>query len=457
MNVTLATRSSAINLTIAATSLGFALVQLDVSVLNVALARIGAALGTGVTGLQWVVDAYTIAFASLLLAAGALGDRIGARGAYVGGLALFAVASVACGLAPGAGVLIVSRAVQGMGAALLVPCSLTLLTHACGDDAAARGRAISLWTAAATVALSAGPVLGGILVDTLGWRSIFLINVPIGVIGIWLTRRFVAETPAAGGGFDLAGQVLALLTLLSLTGAVIEGGRLGFASPFVLSGLGLAVLCAIGFVAVEARGRTPMLPLGFFRDRTFSAAMLVGLFINLTLYGALFVLGLYLQQVHGYSPMTAGLAFLPFPIALGIANLAAGPIGARFGNRLPMVVGLIVGGVGYWLLRHLDATTPYAAMLPGLVVIPLGVGLAVPLMTSALLSTVPRARSGMASGVLNTVRQAGGGIGVALFGALMAVGGITGIRDVFVISAGLLACAALIAGFGVRSPQRRSN
>jgi Major Facilitator Superfamily len=236
--------------------------------------------------------------------------------------------------------------------------------------AAARGRAISLWTAAASVALSAGPVLGGVLVDTLGWRSIFLLNVPIGVLGIWLTRLVVAETPASGGGFDPAGQILALLTLLGLTGGVIEGGRLGFASPLVLSGLGIAVLCAIGFVAVEARGREPMLPLGFFRDRTFSAATLVGLFINLTLYGALFVLGLYLQQVHGYSPMTAGLAFLPFPIALGIANVAAGPIGARLGLRLPMGVGLIVGGGGYWLLRHLDATTPYASMLPGLIVIP---------------------------------------------------------------------------------------
>jgi DHA2 family methylenomycin A resistance protein-like MFS transporter len=335
-----------------------------------------------------------------------------------------------------------------------VPCSLTLLTHACGDDAAARGRAISLWTAAASMALSAGPVLGGVLVDTLGWRSIFLLNVPIGVLGIWFTHRVVAETPASGGGFDPAGQTLALLALLGLTGGVIEGGRLGFASPLVLSGLGIAVLCAIGFVAVEARGREPMLPLGFFRDRTFSAATLVGLFINLTLYGALFVLGLYLQQVRGYSPMTAGLAFLPFPIALGIANVAAGPIGARLGLRLPMGVGLIAGGGGYWLLRHLDATTPYASMLPGLIVIPLGVGLAVPLMTSALLSTVPRSRSGMASGVLNTVRQAGGGIGVALFGALMAGRGIPGVQSVFLISAGLLACAAVTAGFGVRPPPR---
>jgi MFS transporter, DHA2 family, methylenomycin A resistance protein len=457
MSVAVVARSRSIDLTIAATSLGFVLVQLDVSVLNVALARIGTAVGVGVTGLQWVVDAYAITFASLLLAAGALGDRVGARRAYIGGFALFVLASLACGLAPAAIVLIAARAVQGIGAALLVPCSLALLTHACGDDVRARGRAISLWTAAASVALSAGPVLGGVLVDTLGWRSIFLLNAPIGVCGIWLTWRVVAETPASGGGFDPAGQTLALLALLGLTSGVIEGGRLGFASPLVLSGLGLGLLCGIGFVAVEARGREPMLPLGFFRNRTFSAATLVGLFINLALYGVIFVLGLYLQQVRGYSPMLAGLAFLPFPIALGIANVAAGPIGNRFGLSLPMALGLLVGGVGYWLLRHLDSMTPYPSMLPGLVLIPLGVGLAVPLMTTALLSTVPQSRSGIASGVLNTVRQAGGAIGVALFGALMAGRGIPGVQSAFVISAGLLACAAVTAGIGVQPPRRRSN
>jgi MFS transporter, DHA2 family, methylenomycin A resistance protein len=450
MSVAVFVRPRGLDLTIAATSLGFMLVQLDVSILNVALAPIGEALGTGVTGLQWVVDSYTIAFASLLLAAGALGDRIGARRAYIGGFALFVLASLGCGLAPGVPVLIAARAIQGVGAALLVPCSLTLLMHACGNDAVARGRAISLWTAAASVALSAGPVLGGILVETLGWRSIFLINVPIGVAGIWLTRRVVAETPATGSGFDPGGQVLALLTLVSLTGALIEAGRLGFGAPLVMSGLAVAVFCAIAFVAVEARGADPMLPLGFFRNPTFSTATLVGFFINLTLYGGIFVLGLYLQQIRGYSPVAAGLAFLPLPVALGLANLAAGPIGRRLGLRLPMALGLLVGGAGCWLLRDLGSTTPYTSMLPGLVMIPAGLGLAVPLMTTALLSSVPRSRSGIASGALNTVRQAGGGIGVALFGALMAERGMLGVQSAFTMSAALLACGALAAAIGVR-------
>jgi len=456
MNLKIEPRPCGIGLVVVATSLGFVLVQLDVSILNVALARIGAALGTGVAGLQWVVDAYTITFASLMLSAGALGDRIGARRTYMSGFVLFVLASLGCGLAPGVGTLIVARAVQGIGAALLVPCSLALLTHACRSDATARARAISLWTAAASVALAAGPVIGGLLIDTLGWRSIFLINLPIGAAGLWLTRVFIEDTSQRDTGFDWMGQVLALVTLLVLTGTVIEAGPLGFGSAIVLCGFAVAAVAGTCFVVVEARGQDPMLPLHFFRQPAFSSAAAVGLLINLTLYGGIFVLGLYLQQVRRYSPMASGFAFLPFPVALGMANLAAGRLGR--GPRLggPMAGGLLLGGLGFLLLRHLGVATSYAAMLPGLIVIPAGIGLAVPLMTSALLSTVPGVRSGVAAGVLNTVRQAGGGIGVALFGALMAARGVPGIETAFVASAVLLVGGALIAATGIR-PATRST
>jgi len=450
MSVAVASRRAGIGLVVVATSFGFVLVQLDVSILNVALARIGAALGTGVAGLQWVVDAYTIAFASLMLSAGALGDRIGARRAYMSGFILFVLASLGCGLAPGVGALIVARAVQGIGAALLVPCSLALLTHACRGDAAARGRAISLWAAAASVALAAGPVIGGVLIDTLGWRSIFFINLPIGVAGVWLTRVFVEDTPQRGSGFDRMGQALVLVTLLVLTGTVIEAGRLGFGSTAVLCGFAVAAVAGTSFVVVETRGHDPMLPLHFFRQPAFSSAAAIGLLINLTLYGGIFVLGLYLQQVRHYSPMMSGFAFLPFPVALGLSNLATGRLGGRPWLGRPMAGGLLLGALGFLLLRRLGAATPYAAMLPGLIVIPAGIGLAVPLMTSALLSTVPGSRSGVAAGVLNTVRQVGGGIGVALFGALMAARGVAGIQTAFVLSAVLLAGGALIAAIGMR-------
>jgi DHA2 family methylenomycin A resistance protein-like MFS transporter len=442
---------------IAATSFGFALVQLDVSIVNVALARISELLGGGVTGLQWIVDSYAIAFASLLLAAGALGDRVGARRTYIAGLTLFAIASVACGIAPGTGTLIAARALQGVGAAFVVPCSLAPLTHACGDDDAARARAISLWTAAGSVTLSAGPLLGGLLVDALGWRSIFLVNIPIGAAGIWWTWRTVAETPRRNGALDLPGQALVLLMLLGLTGAIIEAGHRGTDAPLVVAGFIGALLCGAGFLLREARTADPMVPLGFFRNSTFSAAILVGLVINLTLYGTIFLLGLYLQQILGYSPAIAGLAFLPLPVVLGMANVAAGTIGRRFGLRIPMALGLIIAGIGFWLLARLSATTNYASLLPGLVVIPLGVGLSVPLMTSALLATVPRIRSGVASGVLNTVRQGGGCVGVALFGALMGGGGVAGIRSALMLSAALLACGAVVAVTGIRPTSPRAN
>jgi DHA2 family methylenomycin A resistance protein-like MFS transporter len=426
---------------ITATSFGFALVQLDVSIVNVALASISQSIGSGVVGLQWIIDSYAIVFASLLLAAGALGDRIGARRTYVAGLALFTAASVGCGFAPGTGPLVAARALQGVAAALVVPCSLALLTHACAGDAAARARAVSLWTAAGSVTLAAGPLLGGVLVNALGWRSIFLVNIPIGAAGVWWTWRTVVETPRRGGALDLPGQLLALVTLFALTGAIIEAGHSGF-TTLVMAGWAAAMICFGTFVMREARATDPMLPLGFFHDATFSAATFVGLAINLTLYGMIFVLGLYLQQVLQYSPIEAGIAFLPLPVVLGMANVAAGPIGDRFGLRMPMAMGLLIGAVGYCLLARLGPASRYTTLLPGLMMIPLGVGLSVPLMTAALLASVPKERSGVASGVLNTVRQAGGGIGVALFGALMAGHGVGGIRLALLLSAALFICAA---------------
>lgn len=444
----------ALSITIVATSLGFAVVQLDVSIVNVALARIGADLRTGVAGLQWVVDAYTLTFASLLLFAGALADRIGAHKAFMGGFALFVAASLACGLASVPAALIAARAIQGIGAAFLVPCSLALLSHACRDDEALRARAIGLWTAAGSVALATGPVLGGFLVHALSWRSIFFVNLPIGAIGIWLTLRFVEESAThRGGRFDLAGQIFAIIALSSLTAATIEASSVGWTAPLILLGFGVSVLCGVAFVLVEARISTPMLPLDFFRNPTFSTATLVGVAINLTLYGVIFVFSLYLQRVRHFSPIEFGVAFLPFALVLLVANLAAGWLGGKIGPRPPMVVGLLIATVGYWLLHGLDPATHYVAMLPGLLVIPLGIGLAVPAMTTALLSTVPRPRSGIASGVLNTVRQAGGAIGVALFGSFMVRDAAHGVQLAFIVSAVVAAAAAILAAFGIRPPK----
>ena len=436
---------------VTATSLGFVVVQLDVSIVNVALVRMGEALHSNVEGLQWVVDAYTLAFASLLLAAGAIGDRIGARRSFMLGLAVFTLSSLACGLAPDAAFLIGARVAQGIGAALLMPSSLSLLNHASGNDQAARSRAIGLWTAAGGVALAAGPLIGGLLVDRLGWPSIFLINLPVGAAGIWLSWRFVDETESAetARGFDWPGQALAILALFAFTGAVIECGPLGWRTPLVLGGIGIAVAAGLGFILVEARSPAPMLPLRLFAKPNFSIAILVGLAVNLSVYGVIFVLGFYFQQVRHYPPAETGLAFLPFMGAVTISNVIGGRIAAAHGARKPMASGLLVGAIGFTLLTGVNADTSYASLILRLLFIPIGIGLAVPPMTSVLLSSVEKTQSGMASGILNTVRQAAGAIGVALFGSLMAGDLVSGMRAAFAISAVLLGLACVASGLGI--------
>ena len=438
-----------IGLIILATSLGFVLVQLDVTIVNIALAKIGADLGTAVSGLQWVVDSYALTFAALLLSAGALGDQIGVRKGFVIGFAAFVVASLGCGLAPGAIALIFSRSIQGIGAALLVPCSLALLNQAAGNDTQLRARAVSLWTASGSVAMAVGPVLGGLLVDTLGWRSIFLINIPIGLAGIVLTQLCVRESATRHHSFDPAGQLLAILALLGLVGAVISSEGSGF-TPFVWTALIIAFASGAAFIFVESRLSTPMLPLDFFRQPTFTAATLIRLAVSFTLYGFIFVLGLYLQRIRGYSSLVSGLAFLPFPIILLFSNLSAGWLARGTNLRRLMVVGLVIGAAGYWLLDSIDESTPYLQMLPGFLVIPLGIGLAIPCMTTSLLTTVPASRSGVASGVLNSVGQAGGALGVAVYGALLNEKAIVGAQLSFSISVVLLILAALVAAIGVR-------
>jgi MFS transporter, DHA2 family, methylenomycin A resistance protein len=441
------------SLTIAATALGFILVQLDVSIVNVALPTMGRELHSGVADLQWVVDAYTVTFAALLLSGGALGDRIGAGRAYLGGFVAFVCASIACGFASTAVALIVARVVQGAGAALLIPSSLALINHTYGNDAGERAKAIALWTAAGSVALAAGPIVGGALIESIGWRSIFFVNVPLGAIGLWLTWRWVAETPPGKRAFDFPGQVLGIIALALLIADVIAAGATGWKAPFVLWGLAATAVFGSAFVVTEARSRAPMLPLDFFRRAGFTAPALVGFAINLTLYGQIFVLSLFWQRTQGYGPLQTGLAFLPFCIALGFANIFAGRIVAAHGPRLPMIAGLAIAGAGYLLLLPIDVHVPYAMLLPGIIVIPFGIGMAVPAMTTALLAAVEKERSGIASGVLNAVRQAAGALGVAVLGAI-AVHGIFGVRLGLVVSAALIGVALIVGIFGLRAPAK---
>jgi MFS transporter, DHA2 family, methylenomycin A resistance protein len=297
-------------LTLAAMSLGFGVVQLDVTIVNTALSSIGASLEGGVSELQWVVSAYTIAFAALILTAGALGDRMGAKGIFMGGFALFTIASLACALAPSSTILIAGRAAQGVGAAILVPNSLALLNHAYPDPTD-RGRAVGIWLAGASAALTAGPPVGGVLISLIGWRSIFLVNLPIGLAGLWLTWRFVADTPRAAHELDLPGQAAAVGALGALAAALIEGGRYGWINPWVLISIGVALILSALFLFRESRAEQPMLPLSLFANPIFARTTLIGLMINIPFYGLIFVFSLYFQQINGWSPLATGLAFVP--------------------------------------------------------------------------------------------------------------------------------------------------
>ncbi|MFP3603434.1 MFS transporter [Paraburkholderia sp. SIMBA_053] len=467
MTSTKRTVSPALGRVLATVSVGFVVTQLDVTIVNIALPEIGANLHANVAGLQWVVDAYTLAFAVLMLSAGALGDRFGARRLYAAGIVLFALASLACGVASGAPMLVAARALQGIGAAAMLPNSLALLNQSYGHDPKLRARAVGLWTAAGAISIAAGPVAGGLLIAAFGWRSIFLVNLPICAAGFLATLLWVPRLEAAvpaiaraetGGpetapptprGIDLSGQTLAIVALTAFVAAVIEWRPLGLSHPLVAGGFVLAALAGSAFVAVEARASAPMLPLSLFAGRSFSAAVLFGICVNMTYYGMVFVLSLYLQRVRGYTALQAGLAFLPLTGGFLISNVASGWVVGRFGVRVPMIAGAITAGLGYGLLHLVDASTPLIGLLLPFLLIPSGMGLAVPAMTTAVLASAQASRAGTASAVLNTARQAGGAVGVAAFGALASGAAATqivsGMQAATAISVGLLAFAGVIS------------
>ena len=438
-----------------AASFGFALVQLDVTIVNVALPRIASELHANIAMLQWVVDAYALTFAVLLLSMGYLGDRFGARKVYLSGLALFAAASLGCGLSPDATWLITGRAIQGIGAAAMLPSSLALLSHASAHSPAARARAIGWWTAAGSIAIAAGPIIGGLLLGMASWRSIFLVNLPVCAIGAALTWRLpetVRKEP--NGGFDMAGQIFAILMLAGLITGVIEARPLGVAHPFVLGCFALALISGALFLSTEARSPHPMLPLRFFKAPGFTAATLYGVVVNLTYYGIVFLLSLYLQTVHGYSAVRTGVAYLPLTATFFGVNIFSGWLVARTGARLPMVFGALIDAAGFALFLLLGASSSYWLMLPAFALLPGGMGLGVPAMTNTVLCAVDKESSGIASAVLNAARQAAGAIGVALFGALAGdhkENIVSGLHWSALISIALLLGAAAIAMAGIKS------
>ena len=371
---------------------------------------------------------------------------------------MFSIASIGCAISPSLGVLILARAVQGIGAAALVPGSLTLLNHG-SSDPGARARAIGIWAAGGSVALSAGPIIGGLLIASAGWRAIFLINVPIGIAGVMLTLACASETPKTPRMIDVPGQVLAIAALGLLSAGIIESGRGGIGVWATVVGVAGGVSAAGVFVLVERRRSEPMLPLDLFQSRALAASTTVGLLINVTFYGLIFVFSLFFQSAQHLSPLLTGAAFAPMTVGVLVANLTSGRIAARAGTRLVVLMGLGLMAIGLGGLLGTEAGTQYGVLVLPLVALGLGIGAVVPSITSAQLGAVEANKSGIASGTLNTARQAGSVIGVALLGSIAGGSDVpAGLRVDLIIGLGVTVLAAAAAfAMGARGTTRSES
>jgi DHA2 family methylenomycin A resistance protein-like MFS transporter len=405
---------------------GMFLVLLDVTVVNVAVPAITAGLRTGTAGVQWVVDGYTVALASLLLGGGALGDRVGHRQVVLAGLVVFGAASAGCALAPWTGALVAARAGQGIGAALLLPGSIAAIADAY-PDRAAQARALGIWAGVSSLALPAGPLLGGLIVQAFGWRAVFWINPPVVALCVAGVLAWVRRPLLVGAGqpaprrrarrFDAVGLGLAALGLAAAVYAVIAAGGAG--SPAAIAtAAAVAAVAVTGLVLTETRVAGPLLPPSLFANRTFGAANTAALVMNMTSNGLLFLLTRYLQSVLGHGALAAGLMLLPLFVPLAVMSPLAGRVTSRHGPRPAMFAGAALAAAGQLCLLAVTPAAGYPRLLPALLGVGLGVGLfTAPVVTTAI-RAVPPGRSGLASGVNNTARQIGTALGVAIFGAI---------------------------------------
>ncbi len=429
---------------LAAALLGFFVVTLDAVIVNVALPDIRRELAGGMSGLQWVADGYTLMFAALLLSAGALSDRIGARRAFGAGLAVFVAASAGCGLAPGLGALVAARFVQGGAAAVMMPSSMALVGLAYADPVR-RARAVALWAMGGVAASASGPVLGGLL-SSVSWRLIFFVNVPAGVAGLALLAR-TAGSPRHKVPFDWAGQAAAVAGMGGLTYGAIEAGAAGIAAPRVLAAFTVAVAGLAVFGVLQARGRHPMMPLVLFRSRIVSIAVVTGFAFMVGYYGLPFVMSLYFQQLRGLSALGTGVAFLPMMLTGAVLTPFTARLAERLGARVLVTTGLLAMTVGLVVIGLLPAPVP-VAVLSALMMLPgLAGPLVMPPVMALLLHAVPSGRAGVASGVFNTSRQVGGALAVAVFGALLASRAtfMHGMRVSLLIAAAVALAAAAVS------------
>jgi EmrB/QacA subfamily drug resistance transporter len=449
---------------ITATVLGSGMAALDATVVGIALPAIGRDFHAGVTSLQWVVDAYTLTLAGLLLLGGTLGDSYGRRKVFVIGVVWFALASLLCGLAPTAGVLIAARALQGVGGALLTPGSLAILQASFAEED--RSAAIGAWSGLGGVSTAIGPFLGGWLIGAVSWRLVFFINLPLAVAVLAIATRHVPETKSPGPvpRLDVKGAVCISGALAGITYGLIQASASGWASVQVLVPLGVGAVLLGLFILVEAREAQPMLPLGIFASRQFSAANAVTFVVYAALGGLLFLVPTVLQVVHGYSPIEAGTALLPVTFIMLALSARSGALAARIGPRLQMTVGPLVIAASLFLFTRIGGSGDYwTAVFPAVVVFGLGVAINVAPLTATALAAAPADHAGIASAVNNDVARAAGLIAVAVLPALAGITGDSylhppelahGFKVAAMMAAVFCAAGGVLAFFTIRNPPR---
>jgi EmrB/QacA subfamily drug resistance transporter len=406
-------------LVLAICSLSLFIVGLDATIVNVALPSIGRELHSPVSGLQWTIDAYSLVLASLLMLSGSTADRLGRRRTFQAGLALFTLGSLLCSVAPGLGWLVAFRMLQAVGGSMLNPVAMSIITNTFTEPAE-RARAIGVWGGVFGLSMAMGPIIGGALVDAVGWRGVFWVNIPVGIAALALTAVFVPESKAARSRrFDPFGQLLVIAGLGSLTYAVIEGPAYGWGSARILSFFAVAVVALAVFLGYEQRRREPLVDLRFFRSLPFSGATLTAVTAMGALGGFLFLTTLYLQEVRGYRPLVAGLFLLPMAAAMAVGAPLAGRMVARRGTRAPLLIagaGLLAAGV---LLTALTASTSPGYLIVSYLVFGIGMGMVNAPITNSAVSGMPRAQAGVAAGIASASRQVGLVLGVAVTGSVL--------------------------------------
>ncbi len=433
-----------------AVCLGNFIVFIDTSIVNLALPHIRTSLHGSLAGLVWVANGYTLAMAALILTGGAVGDRLGNDRAFRLGALGFAVTSLGCGLAPSLPALIALRACQGACGALLLPALLGLIPHLYPDKVK-RARAVTIWASTGAVALATGPLLAGILIDGVGWRAIFDINVPICVAAALIVRWTLRDVPRhrSSTGLDLAGQALAVAGLAAFSFALVEGPSFGWGSAAIVASIAAALVAAVAFVVVERRGASPLLPPRLFASRTFTAAVCGGVLFQFVFFGALFVYPLYLQEVHHVTALAAGLELLPLTCCTALSPmLITNRIVARYGFARSVVVGAVFGVPGCLLVLFAHASSPYWLLGIAMGLQGLWSGLTLPPTVSLAVTNTPPELSGTGSGVLNAGRQIGAVLGVSVLGTLIGTSSLAaGLRSgMLIFAAGMIGITVLITG-----------